>query len=133
MAVAAGTRFGPYEIVEPIGAGGMGEVYKGRDTRLDRTIAIKILPELRAAEPQFRERFEREARALSQLTHPHICTLHDVGEHGGTPFLVMEFLVGEALAARLERGPLPLKRRQPPAIRRSGVGAAPPIPAGQRK
>ena len=96
----------------------MGEVYKGRDTRLDRTIAIKILPELRAAEPQFRERFEREARALSQLTHPHICTLHDVGEHGGTPFLVMEFLVGEALAARLERGPLPLKRRQPPAIRR---------------
>ena len=92
MALAAGTRFGPYEVVEPIGAGGMGEVYKGRDTRLDRTIAIKILPELHAAEPQFRERFEREARALSQLTRPHICTLHDVGEHGGTPFLVMEFL-----------------------------------------
>src|SRR6185503_3036781 len=116
MAIAAGTRFGPYEIVEPIGAGGMGEVYKGRDTRLDRTIAIKILPELHAAEPQFRERFEREARALSQLTHPHICTLHDVGEHGGTPFLVMEFLVGETLAARLERGPLPLNEALTSAI-----------------
>jgi len=116
MSLAAGTRFGPYEIVEPIGAGGMGEVYKGRDTRLDRTIAIKILPELHAAEPQFRERFEREARALSQLTHPHICTLHDVGEHGGTPFLVMEFLVGETLAARLERGPLALSEALTTAI-----------------
>ena len=90
MAIASGTRFGPYEIVEPIGAGGMGEGYKGRDTRFDRTIAIKILPELHAAEPQFRERFEREARVLSQLTHPHICTLHDVGDHDGTPFLVSD-------------------------------------------
>src|SRR6185436_15778752 len=87
----------------------MGEVYKARDTRLDRTIAIKILPELLAADPQFRERFDREARALSQLTHRHICTLHDVGQHEGTAFLVMELLNGETLAARLERGALPLE------------------------
>src|SRR5262245_40029261 len=74
-----GTRLGPYEIVAPLGAGGMGEVYKARDTRLDRTVAVKILPAALAADPQFRERFDREARAISQLTHPHICTLHDVG------------------------------------------------------
>src|SRR6059036_2595956 len=80
MSVAPGTRLGPYEIVAPIGAGGMGEVYKARDTRLDRTVAVKILPAALAADPQFRERFDREARAISQLTHPHICTLYDVGE-----------------------------------------------------
>ena len=86
----------------------MGEVYKARDTRLDRTVAIKILPESLAADPQFRERFDREARAISQLTHPHICVLHDIGHQDGTDFLVLEYLEGETLAERLEKGPLPL-------------------------
>src|SRR6185295_11802758 len=107
MSMPSGTRLGPYEIVAAIGAGGMGEVYKARDTRLDRAVAIKILPESLASDPQFRERFDREARAISQLTHPHICTLYDVGEHSGTAYLVMELLDGETLAARLERGALP--------------------------
>ena len=88
MTLQSGARLGPYEILSPLGAGGMGEVYKARDTRLDRTVAIKILPEALAADPQFRERFDREARAISQLTHPHICTLYDVGEQQGTAFLV---------------------------------------------
>ena len=86
----------------------MGEVYKARDTRLDRTVAIKMLPATLAADPQFRERFDREARAISQLTHPHICTFYDVGEHQGTAFLVMEYLEGETLADRLKKGALPL-------------------------
>src|SRR6188508_2944227 len=98
MSLAPGSRLGPYEIGEPIGAGGMGQVYRARDTRLDRTVAIKVLPLSLAADPQFRERFDREARAISQLTHPHICTLYDVSEHQGTAFLVMEFLDGETLA-----------------------------------
>src|SRR6187397_2354202 len=107
MSMPSGTRLGPYEIVAAIGTGGMGEVYKGRDTRLDRAVAIKILPENLAADPEFRERFDREARAISQLTHPHICTLYDVGEHDGTAFLVMELLQGETLAERLKKGALP--------------------------
>jgi eukaryotic-like serine/threonine-protein kinase len=86
----------------------MGEVYKARDTRLDRTVAIKILSETLAADPQFRERFDREGRAVSQLTHPHICTLYDVGQHDGTAFLVMEYLEGGTLADRLAKGPLPV-------------------------
>jgi Tol biopolymer transport system component len=112
MSMASGTRLGPYEILSPIGAGGMGEVYKARDTRLDRTVAIKILPGALAAAPGFRERFDREARAISSLNHPHICTLHDVGQTPGTEagpsiyFLVMEYLDGETLAARLARGPM---------------------------
>src|SRR5262245_16567428 len=104
MALSAGTRLGPYENLAPLGAGGMGEVYRSRDTRLDRIVAIKVLPEALAADPQGRERFEREARTISQLTHPHICTLHDVGNVDGIEFLVMEYLEGETLAARLERG-----------------------------
>ena len=108
MTLHAGARLGPYEIVSLLGAGGMGEVYKARDTRLHRTVAIKVLPELLAADPQFQQRFEREARAISQLTHPHICTLHDIGEHQGTAFLVMEHLEGTTLAERLERGALPV-------------------------
>jgi eukaryotic-like serine/threonine-protein kinase len=107
MALAPGARLGPYEIQSAIGAGGMGEVYKARDTRLDRTVAVKILPAALAADPQFRERFDREARAISQLTHPHICTLHDVGEADAVRFLVMELLEGETLASRLEKGALP--------------------------
>jgi serine/threonine protein kinase len=108
MLLVPGTRLGPFEIVAPLGAGGMGEVYKAHDTRLDRTVAIKILPAAVADDPQRRERFRREARAISSLTHPHICTLHDIGEHDGAEFLVMEYLQGETLAHRLLRGAMPL-------------------------
>jgi serine/threonine protein kinase len=106
MQLAPGARLGPYEITAAIGEGGMGQVYKAKDTRLDRTVAIKILPALLAADRQFRERFDREARAVSQLDHPHICPLHDVGEHDGTSYLVMPFLDGETLEQRLQRGPI---------------------------
>src|SRR5689334_4319054 len=106
MSLPPGTRLGPYEIVAPIGAGGMGEVYRARDTRLGRDVAIKILPQHLADTPEARQRFEREARAVSSLNHPHICTLYDVGHQDGTDYLVMEFLEGESLAKRLERGPL---------------------------
>jgi serine/threonine-protein kinase len=108
MTLSPGTRLGSYEVVSALGAGGMGEVYRARDVRLDRTVAIKVLPAQLATDPQFRERFEREARAISQLTHPHICTLHDVGEHDHLAFLVMEHLEGETLAARLTRGRIPV-------------------------
>jgi len=108
MRLVAGARLGPYEIQSAIGAGGMGEVYKARDTRLDRTVAIKILPAELSADPDRRVRFEREARAVAALSHPHICTLHDIGTHEGTTFLVMEYLPGESLAERLLHGPLPL-------------------------
>ena len=108
MALTSGTRLGPYEILSPIGKGGMGEVYKAKDTRLDRTVAIKVLPDHFAESPERKARFEREAKAISQLNHPHICTLHDVGEQGGTDYLVMEYIEGETLAERLKKGPLPL-------------------------
>ncbi len=107
MTLANGTRLGPHEILAPIGAGGMGEVYKARDTRLDRIVAIKVLPEQFAANLELKQRFEREAKAISQLTHPHICTLHDVGNEGGIEYLVMEYLEGESLAQKLENGALP--------------------------
>src|SRR5437867_5135921 len=110
MALNVGSRLGPYEIVAPIGAGGMGEVYKARDTRLDRTVAIKVLPAHVSSNPDLRARFEREARALSGFQHPHICSLYDVGRQedsgGSVAFLVMEYLEGDTLAARLERGAL---------------------------
>src|SRR5215831_12786213 len=106
MILAAGARLGPYEILSPLGAGGMGEVYKARDTRLDRIVAIKVLPEALAADQNFRDRFEREARTISQLDHPNICALYDVGVHGNSSYLVLQFLDGETLARRLERGPL---------------------------
>src|SRR5580704_4013329 len=100
MSLSSGTKLGPYEIVAPIGAGGMGEVYRARDTRLDRTVAIKVLPAHLAESADAHQRFEREARAVSALNHPNICTLFDVGSQGGTEFLVMEYLEGETLAAR---------------------------------
>lgn len=103
MILSAGTRFGPYEVVAALGAGGMGEVYKALDTRLDRVVAIKVLSGALAGGPKFRERFEREARAISQLDHPHICTLYDVGEERGTSYLVMQYLEGQTLAERLAR------------------------------
>src|SRR5881296_1661253 len=108
MTLQPGTRLGPYEIVASIGAGGMGEVYRGRDTRLGRTVAIKVLPADLGNRPELRERFEREARAVSSLNHPNICTLYDVGEQEGVDYLVMELLEGESLASRLTRGPLPV-------------------------
>jgi len=107
MPLSSGTRLGPYEILRPIGAGGMGEVYCAKDTRLDRTVAIKILPSHLSKNSDSKQRFEREARAISKLTHSHICGLYDVGSQDGTEFLVMEFLEGESLADRLTKGPLP--------------------------
>src|SRR5688572_22795022 len=108
MPLTPGTRLGPYEIVAPLGAGGMGEVYKARDTRLDRTVAVKVLPAHVASDPDVRQRFEREARAVAALNHPHICTLYDIGTQDGTDFLVMEYLEGETLADKLAKGALPL-------------------------
>ena len=110
MALASGTKLGPYEIVAPLGAGGMGEVYRARDTRLDRTVAVKILPAHLSSNSEAKQRFEREARAISSLNHPHICTLYDVGHQDGTDYLVMEFLEGETLAERLRKGPLPIQQ-----------------------
>jgi serine/threonine protein kinase/Tol biopolymer transport system component len=110
MALAAGTKLGPYEIVAPLGAGGMGEVYRARDTRLERTVAIKILPAHLSSDPVRRQRFEREAKTISSLNHPHICVLHDVGSQDGVDYLVMECVEGETLAKRLEKGPLPLEQ-----------------------
>jgi serine/threonine protein kinase/Tol biopolymer transport system component len=107
MSLSPGARLGPYEIVAPIGAGGMGQVYRARDTRLDRTVAVKILPPVFAHDPQLRQRFDREARTVGALNHPNICVLHDIGEQEGIAFLVMEYLEGETLASRLARGPLP--------------------------
>jgi len=107
MGLTSGTKLGPYEILSPLGAGGMGEVYRARDTRLDRTVAIKILPAHLSSNPEAKRRFEREARAISSLNHPNICTLHDVGHQDGVDYLVMEFLEGETLADRLVKGPLP--------------------------
>lgn len=104
----SGSRLGNYEILELIGVGGMGEVYKAKDTRLGRTVAVKVLPGRFARDAARRERFEREARAISSLNHPHICTVHDVGRHEGVDFIVMEYLEGETLAERLEKGALPL-------------------------
>ncbi|MGH9443959.1 MAG: protein kinase domain-containing protein [Thermoanaerobaculia bacterium] len=109
MALSSGTRLGPYEILAPIGAGGMGEVYKAHDTRLDRDVAIKVLPTHLSDDPELRQRFEREARAISQLTHPHICTLYDIRSENGVDFLVMELLHGRSLADRLDAGALPVE------------------------
>ncbi len=106
--LAAGTSLGPYKIIAPLGAGGMGEVYRAHDARLGRDVAIKVLPQHQSSTPEVRARFEREARMISQLNHPHICTVHDVGREGGTDYIVMELIEGETLVARLEKGPLPI-------------------------
>jgi Tol biopolymer transport system component len=108
MRLSAGTRLGPYEILSPIGAGGMGEVYRAKDTRLGRMVAVKVLSQDLSASPDVRQRFEREAQTISQLSHPHICALHDVGNQDGTEYLVMELLEGETLSDRVARGALPL-------------------------
>jgi serine/threonine protein kinase len=108
MRLSPGTRVGAYEIVAALGAGGMGEVYRARDGRLNRTVAIKVLTSSLDQNVSFRERFQREAQTIATLQHPNICVLHDVGDSNGVPFLVMEFLEGQTLQARLEDGPLPL-------------------------
>ncbi len=110
MPLAPGTQLGPYEIMSPLGAGGMGEVYRARDTRLERTVAIKILPQQLSKDPIRKQRFEREAKTISSLNHPHICVLYDVGSQDGVDYLVMECVEGETLAKRLEKGPLPLEQ-----------------------
>jgi serine/threonine protein kinase len=109
MPLAPGTQLGPYEITAPLGAGGMGEVYRARDTRLGRDVAVKVLPQHLSSDPDLKARFEREARTISALSHPHVCHLYDVGSQDGTDYLVMELLEGESLADRLKKGPLPLK------------------------
>ncbi|MGH9366333.1 MAG: protein kinase domain-containing protein, partial [Thermoanaerobaculia bacterium] len=110
MTLGAGTMLGPYEVLAPLGAGGMGEVYKARDTRLERTVAIKVLPQHLSTSAEVRQRFEREAKTISQLSHPHICALYDVGREGEAEYLVMEYLEGETLLERLAKGALPLEQ-----------------------
>ena len=107
MTIAAGARLGPYEIVSLLGTGGMGEVYRAHDTRLNRDVAIKVLPAAVVNDPTRRARFEREAQAIAQLSHPHICAIHDIGEEGGVAFIVMEYISGQSLAERLRLGPIP--------------------------
>ena len=116
MPLEAGARLGPYEILSPLGAGGMGEVYKARDTRLERDVAVKILRPGEAASEEMKQRFEREAKAISQLSHPNICALYDVGSHEGTEYLVMEYLEGETLASRLVKGAMALDQLLPVGI-----------------
>src|ERR1700740_2730694 len=110
MAISTGKRLDPYEILSAVGTGGMGEVYRARDTRLDRIVAIKVLRSHLADKPELRERFEREAKTIASLNHPHICTLYDVGHQNGTDYLVMEYIEGETLAQRLAKAPLPLEQ-----------------------
>jgi eukaryotic-like serine/threonine-protein kinase len=128
MSIAPGTKLGPYEILAPLGAGGMGEVYRARDTRLDRTVAIKVLPPEFSANPDRRRRFEREAKTISRLNHPHICTLHDIGHQEGIDYLVLEYVEGETLAKKLEGGPLTTE-----AVLRYGIEIADALDKAHRQ
>src|SRR5580698_1727534 len=110
MALSAGTKLGPYEILSPLGAGGMGEVYRARDTRLERTVAIKVLPEQLSQKADLRQRLDREARTISKLSHPNICTLHDIGHQEGMDFLVFEFVEGTTLRQLLASNTLPMRK-----------------------
>src|SRR5262249_35631653 len=121
MAIRAGTILGSYEVLQQIGAGGMGEVYKASDRRLGRQVALKVLSSRFTAQDELRGRFEREAQAIAGLNHPNICTLYDVGQQDGTDFLVMELLEGETMPARLERGPIPLEDALRIAIQIAGA------------
>ena len=121
MPLTSGTRLGPYEIVAPIGAGGMGEVYRAKDTRLDRTVAIKVLASHLSSDPELRQRLDREAKSISVLQHPNICTLYDVGSQDDVGYLVMECLEGQTLADRLTKASAlksrrPSKKPTPPAL-----------------
>src|SRR5262245_31971897 len=128
MAVQPGTRLGPYEVLSRLGAGGMGEVYQARDTRLDRHVALKVLGPDLATDPEFRARFAHEAKAISALNHPHICGLFDIGREQDIDYLVLELLEGETLAARLERVPLPLTQ-----VLGIGIEIADALEAAHRK
>src|ERR1700680_5081623 len=127
MALTSGMKLGPYEIQSLLGAGGMGEVYRSRDTRLDRTVAIKVLASHLSSSAELKQRMEREGRAISSLNHPHICQLYDIGSQNGTDYLVMELLKGETLAERLRKGPLPL-----PEILKIGLAVAEALAAAHR-
>jgi eukaryotic-like serine/threonine-protein kinase len=128
MTLPSGTKLGPYEILAPLGAGGMGEVYRSRDTRLDRTVAIKTLTASLSDNPDARQRFQRETKAISSLQHPNICTLHDIGSENGIDFLVMEYLEGETLQGRLLRGLLPVEQ-----VTRHGMEIADALDTAHRK
>ena len=128
MALTSGTKLGPYEVQAPLGAGGMGEVYRALDTRLSRTVAVKVLASTLPSSPELKQRMEREARAISSLNHPHICQLYDIGSHNGADFLVMEFLEGETLAERLRKGSIPL-----PEIYRIGIAIAEALAAAHAR
>ncbi|MGA3210395.1 MAG: protein kinase [Terriglobales bacterium] len=128
MALNAGTKLGPYEIQSPLGAGGMGEVYRARDTRLDRIVAVKVLAGHLSSSPELKQRMEREARAISSLNHPHICQLYDIGSQDGTDYLVMEFLEGETLAERLRKGAMPLNE-----VFKVGIGVAEALAVAHRQ
>jgi eukaryotic-like serine/threonine-protein kinase len=128
MPLASGNRLGPYEIQSPLGAGGMGEVYRARDTRLDRTVAIKVLAAHLSNSPELKQRMEREARSISSLNHPNVCQLYDIGSHDGTDYLVMEFLEGETLAERIRKGPLPLNE-----ILKIGIAVAEALAVAHRQ
>jgi serine/threonine protein kinase len=128
MALTSGTKFGPYEIKSPLGAGGMGEVYRALDTRLDRTVAIKVLASHLSSSPELKQRMEREGRAISSLNHPNICQLYDIGSQDGTDYLVMEFLEGETLAERLRKGPIPLNE-----IYKIAIGVAEALAVAHRQ
>jgi len=128
MALTSGTKLGPYEIQSPLGAGGMGEVYRARDVRLDRTVAVKVLASHLSSSPELKQRMEREARAISSLNHPHICHLYDIGSQDGTDYLVMEFLEGETLAERLRKGALPLSE-----ILKIGIAVAEALAVAHRQ
>ena len=121
MSIASGTHLGPYEILSLIDAGGMGEVYKARDTRLNRAVAMKVLPAHVSNKPELKQRFEREAHVLASLSHPHICPVFDVGQQDGIDYLVMEYLEGKTLANRLEHGPLEWGHRATMAARWQGT------------
>lgn len=128
MTLLTGTRLGPYEILAAVGAGGMGEVYRAKDTRLNRSVAIKVLPSHLSANETSRHRLDREARAISSLTHPRICSLYDIGHQDGIDFLVMEYLDGETLESRLRRGPLPIDE-----VLTSGIEIAEALDAAHRR
>src|SRR6201987_2903243 len=128
MALSSGSKLGPYEIQAPLGAGGMGEVYRATDTRLNRVVAIKVLASHLSSSPELKQRMEREARAISSLNHPHICHLYDIGSQDGTDYLVMEFLEGETLGERLRKGALPLNE-----ILRIGITVAEALAAAHRQ
>src|SRR6476660_7778353 len=127
MPLTSGTKLGPYEIQSPLGSGGMGEVYRALDTRLNRTVAVKVLASHLSKSPELKQRMEREARAISSLNHPNICQLFDIGLQDGTDFLVMEFLEGETLAERLHKGAIPLSE-----IYKIGISVAEALAAAHR-